>query len=173
MKILSVPIDEVTPYWRNPRRSDRAVSVVAESISRFGFNTPIIVDENRVVIAGHTRLRAARQLGLAEVPVLVRDDLPPEKVKAYRIADNATAAIAKWDRELLTKELLDMDLQSVGVFFREGELVGLLSAEDADRAMLAATSNAVVVEPENRPRTVTITCPGCAAEFKVDEGVLK
>ena len=173
MKAEVLPIDHVKPYWRNPRRSERAVAAVVESIRRYGFNTPLVVDRDYVVIAGHTRLRAARQLGLTEVPVTVVD-LPPEKAKEYRIADNATASIARWDFDALAKELLTIqDLSEMGVFFRDGELAGLLSREDADAALLAASANKTIQTTEEEPRDVELSCPHCASDFKIDPRSMK
>jgi ParB-like chromosome segregation protein Spo0J len=169
MQTETVPLDRVKPYWRNPRRSDRAVAAVAESIKRYGFNTPVVVDREYVIIAGHTRVRAARLLGLEEVPVVVAD-LPAEKAKAYRIADNATGAIAKWDYDALAKELLTLEtLDDMGVFFREGELAGLLSREDADTAVLASTAGKTLPPPpEDRPADIGLSCPHCSHEFTID-----
>ena len=90
MKIENWDIGRVTPYERNPRRNDDAVEAVAASIREFGFRQPIVVDAEGVVIAGHTRLKAAQHLGLAKVPVHVAKDLTPEQVRALRIADNKT-----------------------------------------------------------------------------------
>src|SRR5687767_4300233 len=86
-------IDEVRPYDQNPRRNDGAVDAVVRSLQDFGWRQPVVVDKDGVIIVGHTRWKAAKKMGLAQVPVHVAD-LPPEKARAYRIADNATAAIA-------------------------------------------------------------------------------
>jgi ParB family chromosome partitioning protein len=173
MNVKTLPIDQVTPYWRNPRKSDRAIEAVAESIRRYGFNTPIVVDAEGVVIAGHTRLRAARKLGLEEVPVLVRDDLPAEKAKAYRIADNATGAIARWDYDALAKELLDLEsLDAMGAFFRDGEIVGLLSRDDADAALLAVASDGDLTPPARVRTEIEVSCPNCGEYFRVDTKVM-
>ena len=88
MKIELIQIDRVIPYANNPRRNEAAVAKVAASIKEFGFRQPIVVDNNNVVIVGHTRLLAARQLGLAEVPVHIAEGLTSSQIKAYRIADN-------------------------------------------------------------------------------------
>ncbi len=111
-------IDAVTPYEKNPRVNDQAVDAVVDSIREFGFRQPIVVDPEGVIIVGHTRLKAAKKLGLETVPVHVAD-LPPEKVQALRIADNQTATLADWDFELLPLEIaalqgLDYDLSHLG-----------------------------------------------------------
>lgn len=110
MKIVQMNIADVKPYERNPRINDNAVEAVAESIREFGFRSPIIVDENKVIICGHTRILAAKHLGLDTVPVHVAKGLTPEQVKAYRIADNKTGEIAEWDYDLLPLELADLQM---------------------------------------------------------------
>lgn len=129
MQIETWPIDRPQPYEKNPRLNDDAVAAVANSIREFGFRQPIVVDEESVVIIGHTRLKAAKQLGLTEVPVHVARGLAPEKVKALRLADNKTAEIAEWNLELLPIELselqgMNFDLGLLG--FDQDELAKLL-----------------------------------------------
>jgi DNA modification methylase len=101
-------IEDVKPYERNPRLNDKAVNAVAASLSEFGFRQPIVVDEDGVIIAGHTRWKAATKLGLAKVPVHVATDLSPEQVRAYRLADNRTGEIAEWDLSILPIELNEL-----------------------------------------------------------------
>lgn len=107
-------IDKLIPYENNPRINDRAVAAVANSIKEFGFKVPIIIDKNNVIVAGHTRLKAAQKLGLKEVPVTVADDLSEEQIKAFRLADNKAAELAEWDFEKLEQELaqIDMDMSA-------------------------------------------------------------
>ena len=90
-KIIEKKIEEVVPYETNPRNNDKAVKFVANSIKQFGFKVPIIIDKNGVIVAGHTRLKAAKKLGMKTVPCIVADDLTPEQVKAFRLADKKTA----------------------------------------------------------------------------------
>lgn len=119
MQIEMWPVSRPKPYPGNPRINDDAVDAVAESIHEFGFNQPLVVDEQGVIIVGHTRLKAALKLGLEFVPVHVAKDLSPAQIRAYRIADNQLATLAKWDPELLPIELgelqsLDFDLSLLG-----------------------------------------------------------
>ena len=93
MQIQMMKLSEIHPYEKNPRFNDGAVEAVANSIKEFGFQQPIVVDKNFVVVVGHTRLKAAEQLGLSEVPVVIAENLTPEQVQAYRIADNKTGEI--------------------------------------------------------------------------------
>jgi DNA modification methylase len=102
------PPSDLIPYPGNPRRNDQAVAAVAESIKRYGFQQPIVVDGDMVVIAGHTRLKAAQRLKLKEVPVVIAADLTPEQVREYRLADNRVAEFAEWDLEQLEIELADL-----------------------------------------------------------------
>lgn len=121
MKVITRPIGSITPYKKNPRRNDDAVDAVAASIKEFGFQQPIVVDANGIIIVGHTRLKAAKKLGMKEVPVVVADGLSPEQVKAYRLADNKTGELAEWEENLLIQELagIEMDMERFG-FEAEG-----------------------------------------------------
>lgn len=105
MKIEYQKVDALIPYENNPRINDGAVEAVAASIKEFKFRNPIIVDKNNVIIAGHTRLRAAKKLGLEEVPTIRAEDLTEEQVRAFRLADNKTAELAEWDFSMLDEEL--------------------------------------------------------------------
>ncbi len=105
MKIIYRKLDELIPYARNPRDTREAVDKVAASIQAFGFLVPIIIDKDDVIVAGHTRLLAARKLGLKEVPTTPADDLTEDQIKAYRLVDNRVAEMAVWDMPLLTDAL--------------------------------------------------------------------
>src|SRR5580700_3045438 len=114
------PIDKPIPYAKNSRKiPQRAIDKVAASINEFGWRAPIVVDKDGVIICGHTRLLAAKKLGLTQVPVHVADNLTPAQVKAYRLMDNRSHEEAEWDLELLGPELeelhaLDFDLELTG-----------------------------------------------------------
>ena len=105
LKVVYKKLDEIKPYEKNPRKNDEAVQYVKNSIEKFGFKNPIIVDGAGVIVAGHTRYKAAQELGMKEVPTISADDLTEEQIKAFRIADNKTAERAAWDNELLKEEL--------------------------------------------------------------------
>lgn len=109
MTIKEYKTGDLIPYENNPRINDGAVEAVANSIKEFGFKVPIVIDKNNVVVAGHTRLKAAEMLGLETVPCIVADDLTEEKIKAFRIADNKTAELAEWDFEKLEAELAELN----------------------------------------------------------------
>lgn len=124
----------IKPYPNNPRNNDEAVKYVANSIKSFGFQSPIIVDKNMVVIAGHTRLRAAEKLNLDTVPVIVAADLTDEQAKALRLADNKVSEKAEWDFELLDSEIseiLEFDMYDFGFEF-ESVIDDIDDPEDDD-----------------------------------------
>jgi DNA modification methylase len=132
VKIEMWDIHRVKPYEQNPRHNDAAVDAVIASIREFGWRQPIVVDADGVIIVGHTRHKAAVKMGLKKVPVHVATDLSPAQIKAYRIADNQTATIAEWDKDLLPLELaglkeLNFDIGLLG--FGEEELQQLMSGE--------------------------------------------
>jgi DNA modification methylase len=126
MQIEMMNVEQLIPYANNARHNEKAIDKVATSIKEFGFKNPIIVDGNCEIIAGHTRLMAAKKLGLKEVPTIRADDLTPEQVKAFRIADNKTAEYSEWNFELLAQELEELklenyDLSLTGFDFSEAE----------------------------------------------------
>ena len=100
MEIVMMNIDEIIPYENNPRKNDDAVEAVANSIKNFGFKSPIVVDANKVIVNGHTRLKASKLLGLTMVPVIIASDLTEEQCRALRLADNKTAEIASITMDL-------------------------------------------------------------------------
>jgi len=104
MLIEMWPISWPKPYPGNPRVNDDAVPAVAQSIKTFGWRQPIVVDESRTIIVGHTRLKAAHRLALTEVPVHIARDLTPDQVCAYRLAENKISELAEWNMELLPVE---------------------------------------------------------------------
>lgn len=117
MEILYIKTNLLKPYEKNPRKNDGAVEYVANSIEEFGFKVPIVVDKNNVIVAGHTRYKAAKKLGLKEVPVIVANDLSDEQIKAFRLADNKVSEKAEWDFDLLNTELddiIDFDMELFG-----------------------------------------------------------
>lgn len=119
MQIVNIKVNELKIYENNPRDNEPAVEAVAKSIKEFGFKVPLIITKDNVIVAGHTRKMAAEQLGMKEVPCIVADDLTPEQIQAFRLADNKTAELAEWDFALLEKELeeltaFDIDMTQFG-----------------------------------------------------------
>ncbi len=131
MEIIYKNINDIKEYKNNPRKNNEAVGAVAESIKEFGFKVPIIIDKNSVIVAGHTRKKAAEELGLTEVPCIIADDLTPQQIKAFRLADNKVAEKAEWDFELLDVELEDIEMDMSGFGFDlEVEPIELEAVED-------------------------------------------
>lgn len=134
MKIKEVKIESIKPYKNNPRHNDGAVEDVAESIKTFGFQQPLVLDKDHVIIVGHTRWKAAKTLGLDTVPCVVAENLSEEQTKAYRIADNRTGELSEWDWTAL-----EIELEAVGDLFTgfggglDEELLNGMGAEEAGK----------------------------------------
>ena len=113
MEIIYKNIDELIPYENNPRLNDEAVEYVKNSIKEFGFKVPIVIDKDNIIIAGHTRIKASKELGIKDIPCIIADDLTEEQVKAFRLADNKVSEKSMWDYIKLDEELdsiLDIDM---------------------------------------------------------------
>lgn len=122
MIIHDIEVNSIKQYKNNPRNNDKAVDAVAKSIKQFGFKVPLVIDGNNEIVCGHTRLKAAIQLGIHTVPCLIADDLTDEQIKAFRIADNKTSEFAEWNMELLAKELEDLKLADFDLSFTAFDL---------------------------------------------------
>ena len=134
MDVLDLPLEQIIPYARNPRNNAQAIATVAASIQEFGWRQPIVVDEAMVLLAGHTRLEAARKLGFKSAPVHVAKGLTEAQARAFRIMDNRSSENAEWDKDLLNLELADLmdaefDLGPTG--FTDDELNALMNSLDA------------------------------------------
>ncbi|HOD61433.1 MAG: ParB N-terminal domain-containing protein [Clostridiales bacterium] len=134
MKIVLKKTKDLIEYENNPRNNDEAVEAVAKSIEEFGFKVPIVITSENIIIAGHTRLKASKKLGLDEVPCIIADDLTDEQIKAFRLADNKTAELATWDLSKLEEELLniDMDMLQFGFEDLESDLPDNATDDDFD-----------------------------------------
>ena len=155
MNIELRPTESIRPYDKNPRNNDPAVDAVARSITEYGFRQPIVVDDDGVIIVGHTRWKAAKKLGLATVPVHVASGLSPEKARAYRLADNRTNEIAEWDFELLPVEL--GELKDLGMDLTE---LGWSTDEVAEIMAPAGTTGLVDPDDVPAPPDAATTQPG-------------
>lgn len=122
MEVKNVSIQDVKPYPNNPRDNDAAVGGVAKSLQSFGWQQPIVVDKDNVIIVGHTRYKAAKKLGMDKVPVIVASNLSDEQVKAYRLADNKTGEKAVWDNKELLDELNALDTSKMFTGFKTSEI---------------------------------------------------
>ena len=131
MQIIYKKLEELHPYKNNPRRNDQAVDAVANSIQEFGFKVPAVIDKSGEIIAGHTRYKAAKKLGMKEIPCIIADDLTEEQILAFRLADNKVGEMAEWDFDLLDEELEKMSYIDMEQF---GFLDDELSQTDKERA---------------------------------------
>ena len=133
MKIEIADITSIKPYENNPRKlKDAAIEKVAMSLKEYGFRQPIVVDKDRIIVVGHTRYRASKKLGFKEVPITIADNLTPEQINAYRIADNRTAEESEWDSELLKMEIKDLEAKDFKLDllgFNEDQLNDILFEE--------------------------------------------
>lgn len=156
MEIIEVNIDNIKEYENNPRHNDEAIQLVANSIKEFGFKVPVVLDKDNVIIAGHTRVKAAKMLGMESVPCVRADDLTPEQVKAFRLADNKVheasgGDFAKLDEEL--SDIFDIDMSEFGF--------GNLDPVNVDEMFEDAPASK---EKEKEPEM--ITCPYCGKTFE-------
>ena len=159
------PIDKLIEYARNPRKNDHAVDRVAAAIREFGFRVPVVAKSDGTVVDGHLRLKAAKKLGLTEVPVVLADDMTDLQIKAFRLSVNKMAEFAEWDDELLALELgelhaADFDMALLG--FDAGELssaMGLDSLPDQSEP----ESSSKEIDPDDYK--MGCMCPKCGFEF--------
>ena len=130
MQVKDTPISDIKPYKNNPRDNTNAVAEVAESIKQYGFQQPIVVDKNGVIIVGHTRYLAAKSLGMTTVPVIWASNLSDQQVKGYRLADNKTSDYSVWDNKKLLKELQEIDKDIYTGFKESGIFDDVLDESD-------------------------------------------
>lgn len=148
MEIVEKRVKDLIPYERNPRKNDGAVEYVANSIKEFGFKNPIVIDRDGVIVAGHTRLKAAKRLGFDTVPCIIADDLTDEQIQAFRLADNKTAEAASWDTQLLAFELgdIDLDMEQFGFVFEEKDEDEEMEGEVPFTEVLGEENNYIVLK---------------------------
>lgn len=149
MQIFEKRLTEIHPYEKNPRKNEKAVQYVANSIKEFGFKVPIVIDKDGIIVAGHTRYKAAEQLGLETVPCIVADDLSDNQIKAFRLADNKTAEFAEWDFDFLDEELNDIMDLDMGDFGFSDEEIDWSGVEDIHE------------ENYEAPEKAKLKCPSC------------
>lgn len=123
LNLIYKNVNDLIMYKNNPRKNKEAVPYVKESIINFGFKIPCVIDKGNVLICGHTRVMAAKELNIKEVPCIIADDLTEEQIRAFRLADNKVSEFAKWDNQLLNIELdeIDLDMSLFGFEFVEEE----------------------------------------------------
>lgn len=150
MNIVYMKMADIKPYENNPRNNEAAVPYVKNSIKEFGFKVPILIDENNVIVCGHTRYEAAQELGYDEVPCVYADNMSEEQIKAFRLVDNKTHEDSKWDFSKLNEELegiFDIDMEDFGF---------------TDISLPAVPETQETTEHEAR----MVVCPKCGTQFE-------
>ena len=155
------PIDKLIEYARNPRKNDHAVDRVAAAIREFGFRVPVVAKSDGTVVDGHLRLKAAKKLGLTEVPVVLADDMTDLQIKAFRLSVNKMAELAEWDDELLAIELHELNAADFDM-----ALLGFEAGELAIKIGLGADFEPGTEDDQGKlDEKAPIICPACAHEF--------
>lgn len=157
LKIKYVDIDSINPYENNPRNNEKSILYVVESIKKFGFKNPIILDKDNLIICGHTRFEAARKIKIKEVPCIYAEDLTEEQIKRFRILDNKVAEYSHWNYDLLNTELekiLNIDMEKFG-FLKNQEID--IAEVDLDEYFTQESNEKKII------------CPKCGYEGSVEE----
>lgn len=155
IKLVYKTIGELFPDPKNPRRNDAAVPSVMESIRMFGFKVPIIADANGNIVAGHTRYKAAKELGLTKVPVVVADELTEKQLKAFQLADNKTGEFAKWD-----SAMLNIELESIASIFDLSSFGFDMEAEKKQKQ-----------KEREKKESEFVKCPRCGCQIRKNDKV--
>lgn len=163
MNIIYKKINEIKPYDKNPRKNDDAVDYVANSIREFGFNVPVVIDKKNVIVAGHTRYKAAKKLGIEDIPCIIASDLTAKQVKAFRLVDNKTQELSSWDYAKLIEELTglidDIDMTQFA-FAPVGN-----NEEDGPEATQDLDEGEELSLDDFSDETFNCTCPCCGFKF--------
>ena len=159
MKLETLKLAEIIPYENNPRKNDDAVNAVAESIRQCTYITPIVVDEEHIILAGHTRYKALKAIGVTEVPCLICEGLSEEDKKKYRYLDNKTGEKATWDLLKLEKELEGLDLEGFDFFGMAADLP-VKTGEDKTITGTTEFETEVFADEEFK-----YECPACGFKF--------
>lgn len=138
MEIVNKKLKDLKPYNNNPRNNARAVSVVKESILKFGFKVPIVIDKDNTIICGHTRYYASKDIGLESVPCIIADDLTKEQINAFRLADNRTSEFSEWNFDKLAEELSDLADFDLDAFKFDELMAGLSDKFDDNKEIITS-----------------------------------
>ena len=167
-KIENISVDSIKPYWRNPRVNEKTVEALVELISKVGFNVPIVVDEELVIIKGHARLRAAKRLEMETIPCIVAKGLSDEQKRIDRIADNKVQELTKWNEEELRYEIseIDYDFSVVGIEREEiGSMVGASDWQSPTTEDIEGVQEAQSEIMQGDKEMFKFICPYCNEDF--------
>lgn len=169
MNIVDISPEELVFYENNPRDNDEAVPIIANSIERFGFKVPVMIDSNKVIICGHTRVKAALNLGLETVPCIIEDEMSEEDIRAFRIVENKTHELSFWDSSLLRQEMDALD-EIEWEDFGFDEVQGL--SDEEMQQFFADTGSAKTTSPKPTDSVMVdssepemVQCPHCGEWF--------
>ncbi len=185
MNVQEIDIEKLKPYWRNPRHNEDTVQAIKVSIERYGYNLPIVVDKNNVIIAGHARYKALNELGVKKVKCIVTD-MDESEAREYRIADNKIAELSSWDNDSLKAEMRLIDEADVmkRLGFGEQEMDRLLTEIAAKDAEIKYDDEKIQEVERNLERKfaerneqvmedyIEITCPFCGESFAISRKAL-
>ena len=156
MELKKMKLSDIKPYGKNPRKNDGAVDAVAESIKQCGYCSPIVVDENYEVLAGHTRLKALKKLGRKECEVVVKEGLTEEQKQKYRILDNKTGEFAEWDLDILQEQLKDLDFEGFDFGFAQYNVSDINIVERKDLSDTLENEYKCMIDCENETQLQAI-----------------
>ncbi|ENY8491868.1 TPA: ParB N-terminal domain-containing protein [Clostridioides difficile] len=159
-EVIYLNLEDIKPYENNPRNNEQAIEKVVNSIKEFGFNNPITVDKDYVIVTGHTRYEASKILGLKQVPCIILSNLAEEQIKGYRLADNKIGEFSEWEFDKMTKELAEIeniDMSSLGFNIHMFEDLGIIDADFILEEELE----------EKEKKGKMVKCPHCNEEFEI------
>ena len=161
-EVIEVDLSQIRPYWRNPRISDQTVEALEKSIERYGFNVPLVIDSENVLVTGHARYRALRNLGWNKAFCVRADHLDDKAVQEYRLLDNRIQEITEWETEELQKEIQSIGTFEIALDFFEGTLDSVMRLNEES---LEATSG-IVPSEDSSEEDKAFLCPFCGERYK-------
>ena len=158
MELKNIPISQIKPYKKNARKNDNAIDYVVKSIQQCDYVAPIILDENNVILAGHTRYKALKKLGYKEAQCVIKSGLSEEQKRKYRLLDNKTNEFAEWDFDLLQEEISDLDFGDLDI---DWNIPDFTDNDD----YLDSQDDINISDYQSKKRN--IECPSCGFKFEV------
>lgn len=167
-EIVMIPVSDITPYWNNPRKNEKVVRALIKAIPIVGFNVPILVDKDKVIIKGHSRFNAAKELGLTEVPCII-SDASDKQNKTDRVYDNAISELAEWDLDKLSLEVRDLDfnIQEIDDNIAKMNIYSDTNAENIYGESVTEDDFKLKTDDPKQDRLIKYVCPKCGEEILV------